>query len=197
MIRAKLPLIVIASLFTGCDTWRPPAATPEALNRGLVIMYPGAFNTTSEMAGVYAGLRDAGVDQAIEVVPWGLPMANFFMPTEFLGTQLPWAQSEASRIAQYSDEHSDSPVTLLGFSGGAMMCILVAETMPENTSVDWVILMGAGVSPDYDLNPMLERSVRGAVAYWSPLDTISSQITGKRPVKHVFISAIEFGTMLP
>jgi pimeloyl-ACP methyl ester carboxylesterase len=177
MNRAWFLLSIAVILFAGCDLWRPPPPTPEQLNQGLVVMYPGVVNTTTEMASVYAGLRDAGNEQAIEVVPWEMPFANFLMPTEFLASQRPWAKDEASRIAQYSAEHPGSPVTLLGFSGGAMMCILVAEEMPENTSVDWIIMMAPGVSPSYDLNPMLERTNRGAVVYWSAIDSFCSQIT--------------------
>jgi len=127
MDRVPYWLSVAAILISGCGLWSPPAATPEELSKGLVVMYPGALNTTIEMAGVYTGLREAGIDHAIEVVPWQTPMANFLMPTEFLGIQRPWARVEAARIAQYSTEQPGSPVTLLGYSGGAMMCILVAD----------------------------------------------------------------------
>jgi pimeloyl-ACP methyl ester carboxylesterase len=164
-------------LVSGCELWRPPPATPEEMDKGLVVMYPGVLNTTTEMVGIYSGLRDAGVDYAIEVVPWEMPLANFLMPTTFLASQRPWAKDEASRIAQYSAEHPGSPVTLLGYSGGAMMCIQVAEEMPENTSVDWIIMMAPGVSTTYDLDPMLEHTARGAVVYWSAGDAFTNQIT--------------------
>lgn len=140
-------------------------------------MYPGVLNTTTEMAGTYEGLRDAGVDLAVEVVPWGIPLANFLMPADFSAYERPWAKTEASRIAQYSREHPGSPVTLLGYSGGAMICILVAEEMPDNSSVDWIIMMAPGVSPTYDLNPMLQHASLGAIVYWSSVDLLSSQIT--------------------
>lgn len=164
-------------LHSACQGWTPPAATPEELDKGLVVMYPGVVNTTTELATVYVGLRDAKIDCAIEVVPWAIPMINFFMPTDFLRLQRPWAIVEANRIARYFDAHPGSPVTLLGYSGGAMMCILVAEELPENASVDWIIMMAPGVSTTYDLKPMLERTVRGAIVFWSASDTLTSQIT--------------------
>lgn len=173
----RIMLLAVVILTTGCELWRPPETTPDALNKGLVVMYPGALNSTTEMAGVYDGLREAGIDSAIEVVPWAEPGANFLMPTTFAESQRPWAKTEASRIAQYSADHPGRPVTLLGFSGGAMMCILVAEELPDNVSVDWIIMLGPGVSPSYDLDPMLSRTSRGAVVYWSPVDFLSSQIT--------------------
>ncbi|MBI5764717.1 MAG: hypothetical protein HZA51_14470 [Planctomycetes bacterium] len=177
MKQIRIMLLAVVILTTGCELWRPPATTPDELSKGLVVMYPGALNSTTEMAGVYDGLREAGVDHAIEVVPWEGPGANFLMPTTFLASQRPWAKAEANRIIQYSADHPGSPVTLLGFSGGAMMCILVAEEMPEDKSVDWIIMLGPGVSPAYDLDPMLSRTSRGAVVYWSPIDLLSSQIT--------------------
>lgn len=173
MKRLSYLVSIFVSLIIGCEGWRPAAATPEELEKGLVVMYPGVLNTTTEMVNIHAGLRDAGITHAIEIVLWELPMANFLMPTEFLAFQRPWAKVEANRIAAYSIQHPGSPVTLLGYSGGAMMCILVAEELPEKVSVDWIIMMAPGVSTDYDLDPMLARTRRGAVVYWSAIDSIS------------------------
>ncbi|RIK65218.1 MAG: hypothetical protein DCC65_12895 [Planctomycetota bacterium] len=160
--------IFLLAIGAGCDVWAPPAPTPAEYDRGLVVMYPGSTNTRSEMTGFHTGLRDAGIDQAIEVVPWALPFVRYVLPGTFLTDQRPWARAEAMRISAYRGTHPGVAVTLLGFSGGAMMAIMVAEELPEGIGVDSVILLSAGVSSGYDLTAMLEKSTGGAFVYFSP-----------------------------
>lgn len=141
-------------------------------------MYPGSTNTHTEMQGFYIGLRDAHVDQAIEVVPWSLPMAHFFNPDGFVDSNRPWARAEAARIAAYQDAHPGAPVTLLGFSGGSMAAIMVSEELAPERSVTCVIMLTPAVSRHYDLTAMLERVSSGAIVYWSPRDQVANAIVG-------------------
>ena len=161
-------LAIIGGLTTGCDVWHPPPPTPEELDRGLVVMYPGTTNTCTEMIGFYTGLRDANVDQAIEVVPWGLANEPTWAHEEFWSKFPTWAENEAARLAAYKSAHPGAPVTLLGWSAGAMTAIQVTEHVPDGVEVDSVILLSPGVSPDYDLTRMLEKVSGRAVVYWSP-----------------------------
>jgi pimeloyl-ACP methyl ester carboxylesterase len=130
-------------------------------------MYPGDFNTTSEMVGFYTGIRDAGLQQAVEVVQWSLPAEPSWGNEEFWQKFPGWAEQEAGRIAEYEAAYPGAPVTLLGFSGGCMAAILVAEKMPQGSAVDAVIMLSPGVSPDYDLTKMLANVRQRAVVYWS------------------------------
>ncbi len=161
-------LLSVLLLPTGCEVWIPPALTAEELDRGLVVMYPGDFNSTSEMIGLYTGLREGGVDQAIEISKWSPPMESCYAREEFWEKFPAWAAEEAERLAAYQQAHPGAPVTLLGFSGGGMAAIVVAEHMPEGTAVDRVLLLSVGVSPDYDLLPMLENVRDRVIVYWSP-----------------------------
>lgn len=165
-------LLFFAGLAVGCDVWIPPTPSAAELDRGLIVLYPGAMNTRTEMIGFYYGLRAAGIDQAIEVRPWALPLLNFVIPTQFLEFQRPWAVEEAARIAAYRAQHPNGRVTLLGFSGGAMICALVAEEMPPGSMIDQIIMMSPGISTRYDLGPMLANTSDGAIVYWSPRDTV-------------------------
>ncbi len=169
-----LPLVACAN--PGCDTWIPPAPTAEELARGLVVLYPGSTNTRTEMQGFYIGLRDAHVNQAIEVVPWSLPLEHFFNPSGFVEQNRPWAAAEAARIVAYQDAHPGAPVTLLGFSGGSMTAIMVTESMPAGRGVDCVIMLTPAVSRHYDLAHMLDRVTGGAIVYWSPRDQIADAL---------------------
>lgn len=157
----------------GCDVWQPPVPSADEYDRGLVVMYPGTTNTRTEMIGFYSALRASGLDMAIEVVPWSFPLLRLAYPDTFFDDQRSWAMEEALRILEFRTRHPSAPVTLFGFSGGAMMAIMVAEELPEAVAVDRVILLSAGVSSRYDLTNMLEKSTGGAFAYWSSRDTFS------------------------
>ena len=131
-------------------------------------MYPGDFNSSSEMIGFYTGLRDAGVDQAIEISRWAQPVEASWAREQFWEKFPAWAEGEAARLAEYQAAHPGSPLTLLSYSGGAMAAIMAAERMPAGTAVDRVVLLSPGVSPDYDLTRMLANVRDQAIVYWSP-----------------------------
>jgi pimeloyl-ACP methyl ester carboxylesterase len=166
-----IALVGVSQTLTACGFWQAPMPTPEELDAGLVVVYPGASNTQFEALGCYQGLRSAGCDQAIEIVPWSRPLEQWLAPDGFFDAVRGWAKIEAERLAAYRAEHPAAPVTLIGGSSGAMIAILVTEQMSAGTAIDRVLLMSPGVSRYYDLGPMLANTVDGAVAYWSPADS--------------------------
>ncbi len=175
--RVRLWLAIATAAMTqalpGCGLWQAPVPTAEELDAGLVVLYPGASNSHSEAMGCYQGLRTAGCDQAIEIVPWSRPLEQWWAPVGFFDTVRGWAKTEAERLAAYRAEHPAVPVTLIGGSSGAMIAILVTEQMPAGTAIDRVLLMSPGVSRYYDLDPMLKNTVEWAVVYWSPVDSFA------------------------
>ena len=173
-LRVILPAVFL--MITACDIWRPPPSTPEQFESGLVVMYPGAANVYTEMAAWHDGLREYGVQHAIEVMPWGQPW-DALTNLESLDRNRGWSEREAKRIAAYTDEHPDRPVTLIGYSSGAMIAIMVVESLPEQKHVDRVILMSATVSRDYDLTAMLENTRLSVIHYYSPADIFSEFVS--------------------
>ena len=167
---SAIAAVVVLPTLAGCNPWQAPEPTAGELDAGLVVLYPGAYNSQWEMSGFYEGLRAAGRGQAIHVAQWAGHLEQWLALAGFFEMVRDWAKAEAARIAGYKAEHPGAPVTLISYSGGAMMAILVTEQMPEGTEIDRVILMSPGVSRHYDLGAMLARTVDGAVAYWSPVD---------------------------
>lgn len=155
-------------ILAGCEVWAPPVPTDAERSRGLIVMYPGNDGGSTEMIGFYTGLREAGIDQAIESTRWTLPLESTVSRDIFWLRFPAWAKQEAERLALYQLTHPSTPVTLLGFSSGGMAAIQVAEQMPWGTAVDRVLLLSPGVSPDYDLRPMLEKVRDRVIVYWSP-----------------------------
>lgn len=153
--------------------WEMPATTPEELERGLVVFYPGSYNSEWEMRSFHKGLRAAGVDHAIELVHWSSPLEAFFVPQGFLDRTGAHARAEAQRIAEYRAAHPAAPVTLLGFSAGSAMAVMVAEELPEGSTVDSLILVGPGLSRYYELGPALENTSQHIAVYWSATDDLA------------------------
>ena len=166
-------LLIALCAVVGCDVWKPPEPTTGETDRGLVVMYPGAMNTHTEMLGFYLAARLAGVDRAIEIVPWAPSMSFFLNPSEFSEWLKPWATIEADRIAAYQDAHPGAPVALLGYSAGTMVATIVTEQMSPGHEVENVVLMSPGMKADYDLTLMLSKTRDGAVVYWSPRDQVT------------------------
>jgi hypothetical protein len=160
-------------LLTGCDFWRPPTPTADDYEQGLIVMYPGAYNSHAEMVGFYDGMRAAGLQHAIEVVTWSRPLESFLYPDGFCDKLHTWAQIEAVRLAEHRAEYPDAPITLLGFSNGGMPAVLVAELMPVDDVIDSVILLSPGVWRGYDLAPMLEHVTQHVMVYWSDIDQLA------------------------
>ncbi len=141
-------------------------------------MYPGAFNSQWEMQSFYEGLLAAGRPEAIQIMPWGDHLEQWAAPDGFYDKLQAWSEQEAQRIAAYRADHPGAPVTLLGYSSGALTAILVTERLPADVTVERVILMSAGVAHDYDLQAMLERVTQHVIVYWSPVDALAVELVG-------------------
>lgn len=169
-------IVIIAG--AGCDAWQPPVPTAQELDGGLVVMYPGSFNTTIEMIGFYNGLREGGVSQAIVVHHWGGFMEHMLFPIGTTERNLATAQREAEFLTNYKHEHPNGFITLLSYSGGATVCALIPQAMPPDVSVDRVVMLSPAIAADTDLSPMLARLTDKAVVYWSPKDEFTPAVGG-------------------
>jgi len=156
---------------TGCgEVWTDPLSSASQYDKGLIVMYPGALGSDSEMLGFFATFRLAGIDHAIEVPQWTPPVAYGVDPAATFAANQQSAIVEAERIAGYIRSHPSAPVTLFGFSAGSMYAMMVAAALPADAPVDRIILISSSVSRKYDVGPALDRSTGGALAYWSPLE---------------------------
>lgn len=144
---------------------------PERYERGLVIVLPGIEGVSGLNLRLCDALDQGGVDYAIELRSW----AGIFGP---LGNQRDEVRNRriaaniSERIVEYQDEHPDKPVIVIGHSGGTAIAVWTAEAMPEDRSVDGVILLSSSLSAKYDLLPALEKSGRGIAHFYSRDDGV-------------------------
>jgi len=163
----RTSLVLAASLCAGC--WRPPAATIEQSQRGLVWMLPGIQGGAWQLAGPYRALRKAGVHAEIRVYDWERPFNSLANLTEYQRNRTR-AADIAAAIAQYHTQHPGAPVDLVGYSGGGGLVVMVAEALPPDVRLRHLVLVHAAISPDYDLTAALRRVDGKLINFYSPLD---------------------------
>ena len=160
------------ALWGGAGCFQPPPVTPDQHRRGTVMMLPGVEGNAWQLEHVYSGLRRAGIDQAIEIVPWGTPPLSSLRNLSDLPRNLERAQVIATKIKTLRTDYADAPLTLIGYSGGGGLAVLTLAALDESVTVDKTILVAAAISNRYDVRPLLARSKRGIVNLHSKRDGI-------------------------
>ncbi len=159
--------IILAGIF-GCH--QPEPLRREQLEHGCVFLLPGVEGGAWQFQQTTQGLYDAGLNQAIDIIEWGVrPFGSMINLMDIKGN-LRRAGTVAERIVQYQRDYPGRPTTLLGFSGGGGMAVLTAEALPEDVHIDRLILVSAALSPQYDLNKAAARSREKVVNFYSDRD---------------------------
>ena len=172
---AELLLAAAATLpIAACARFEP--VTAAQLERGCVIMLPGVENGPSSMVGIAQGLRDGGIDHALQQELWGDRPFGALKNVSALERNRKLAADLAARIADYCRTHPHQAITIIGNSGGGGMAIFVCEALPKDVQVDRVILLAAAISPEYDLTPTLAHCRRGLVNFYSEGDWFDAGI---------------------
>ena len=159
--------------------------TPERLDKGLVVVLTGIHGRMWLSESICDGLAAGGVDQAVEICDWCY--AGHWLPFYNLGAierNHRVAGEIAARVVAYQKEHPGKPVTLVGYSGGGPMAVWIAEAMPPGARLEGMVLLSTPLVPEYDLRPALTASRKGAVAFYSPKDTL-----------YLALGTLLFGTM--
>jgi len=163
-----LSALLAALLQTGCADPEPmQGASP---GNGLVVILPGVEGNKWQLTGSVMGLRDAGLDREIDIIPWGSPPLHSIPNLTNYPENQKRAQRIAARIADYHREYPDQPVTLIGYSGGGGLAVMATEALPKDIVLDRLILVGAAVAPDHDLSGVLPRCAHGVINFYSAAD---------------------------
>lgn len=143
----------------------------ERLNQGLVLILTGIEGRSFLNVSLLAGLIDAGVRSAVEIVDWTTGNKLLFL-LNLRGRQRNQRMAEtlAQRVVAYQDEHPGQPVWLVGHSGGAGMALLTASALPPGRMVTGIIMLAAAVSPGIDLTPALDHVQTRIWNYYSGFD---------------------------
>lgn len=170
LVRPMLACVAVSAL-AGC--LRPEPPTAEQYRHGLVYVFPGVEGAPESMTPPCRGIRHAGYRGALKVYDWNRPVVlGTFANLMDLRRNLEEARRVAEEITRYRRAHPNAPIDLVGYSGGGGLAVLVAEALPADIRLRYVILCQAAISPRYDLTAVLSRVDRKLINYYSPIDVV-------------------------
>lgn len=150
-----------------------PAELRDAsrLEQGLTLILPGLNGESTLHESLAKGLADAGVDCAIDIYDWttGHILLFWWYLCDWQ-RNLAQAGKIAGKIVDYQQQYPGRPVHLVGYSAGGPMALLALAALPPGHTVDRVILLGAAVSPEFNLAPALQAATGGIWNFQSPID---------------------------
>jgi pimeloyl-ACP methyl ester carboxylesterase len=147
------------------DCGPAPAVTPSPLEGRLLIL-PGVGNTRFHLAG-FVGAAEAKLPRFdVEVRPWGVPFMTIHNLRNHAHNEAT-AAAIAAEIAQWRRAHPDAPFYLVGYSGGGGMATLVTAALPDDVSIDRLVLVAPAISPDYPVGTRVMPHVREYVVNYA------------------------------
>ena len=173
--------MVIAPWAAGCRS--TTVMTADELKNGLVLVLPGIEGKSRYNANIARGLKEGGVESAVEIYDWGTGSAfGFMVHLTNLQRNRRQAKGIAHRILEYQSTFPGRPVHLVGHSGGGGMAILAMEYLPPESKVTSAILLAGAVSRQHDLRRALARTEEGIWNFYSSKDigflTIGTSVFG-------------------
>lgn len=166
----RLCYLLLTAVLLCCACYQPEPIRRDQLERGYILMLPGVECHAADHAGLARGLREAGVDRAIEINEWGIRPFGTFLNLCNYALNRERAARLAGKLAEYRASYPEAPITIIGYSGGGAMALFIAEALPEEVRLDRILLLGAAISPTYNLTNALARCDRGIVNFYSEED---------------------------
>lgn len=152
---------LLLALIGGCATTLPDR--DQRMQRAYVYYLDGAGGgekLSNYSSGVRQGLLAAGYDGAAEMFTWETGLGIVADQTASLEYKRKKAGELAQRIADFSQQHPQTPLYVIGLSAGTLIAVYTLEALPDDVQVENVILLSGSFSADYDVTKALRR-VRG------------------------------------
>lgn len=144
-----------------------------ALPRGLTFVLPGIEAESIFTYGICDGLLEGGVDGAVRVFNWGLPLPGGYLANLCrIDRNRRRAADLAAAIVAYQDAFPGRPVNLVAQSGGCGVAVFAAEVLPQGYKIESIVLLNGALSPTYNLGPALRNTQRGILNVYSEKDNV-------------------------
>jgi pimeloyl-ACP methyl ester carboxylesterase len=157
----------------GLGIVQPRTLDPALLHHGLTLVLPGIESESVFTYGMCDGLHAGGLPGAIRVFNWGLPFPGGYLANlARIDRNRRRAGDVAREICTYQDAFPGRPVYLVAQSGGAGVAVFAAEALPEGRLIDALVLLGAALSPTYNLARALAKTRKGLLNSYSTRDTL-------------------------
>ena len=156
----------------GLGIVQPRTLDPALLHHGLTLVLPGIESESIFTYGMCDGLYAGGLPGAIRVFNWGLPFPGGYLANlSRIDRNRRRAADIAQEICHYQDAYPGRPVHLVAQSGGAGLAVFAAEVLPEGRLIDSLVLLGAALSPTYNLARALAKTRKGLLNSYSTRDS--------------------------
>ncbi len=148
-----------------------PEPPPDDGRAGLILVADGVGGLDLCGTGLIHAAAQEGLPHRVKIVRWGHGFGRWHRDLTDVENHRAQAAAMVSQVEAFRAERPDSPVFLVGKSGGTGVVVRVLEDLPED-SVEAVVLLSSALSPAYDLSRALRAVRREMVVFWSPLDVI-------------------------
>jgi len=155
LLKTLLAAACAAMLIAGCKSGN--YATEERADKGLVVILPGIEGPSIYNESIRKGLYEGGVPFELEIYDWHPHEAGLWYLFNEPAARRRAAEA-AAHVADYMQAHPGEPVFIVGHSAGAGIAVFAAEVLGPSRRIDGIVLMGASLSPTYDLTKALEVS---------------------------------------
>ena len=166
------------TLLPGCKTAvvglpEPMPNRDDRMKHGYLYYLDGAGGGTAKenwAGGVREGLLAANYRGAGEMYSWETGRGLLKDQTASVEYKRTKARGMAGEMEKYASNYPDAPMHILSFSAGAPEAVYALEALPESVKVDYVVMLGASISEDYDLTEALKRVKKKMYLYTSTED---------------------------
>jgi hypothetical protein len=155
----------------GLSIVQPRPFDPALLEHGLTLVLPGIEYESVFTHAMCDGLQTGGLPGAIRVFNWGLPFPSGYLANlSRIDRNRRRAGDIAREICAYQDAFPGRPVHLVAQSGGAGIAVFAVEALPAGRQIDALVLLGAALSPTYNLSGALAKVRKGVLNSYSTRD---------------------------
>jgi hypothetical protein len=166
-------LLPLAIIITGCSAPGPFQYSGEPNH---VIVLPGILGHTPDLERIRRLTDECLVGTSAQVWNWTRVKPHVIPNPVGHIVQHERNRYRADLLARYITEfrreHPDVRLSIVALSGGAAIAVFTLEALPEEITIDRLVLLSGAVSPEYDLTETLSRVEGDVVNYHSPRDRL-------------------------
>jgi hypothetical protein len=167
--------LIAACLTVACTVATAGAQEPahrRSAGRGGVIYLVGGIGGMDSMGNcARVVLPAAGVHHELRDFNWTHGWGSFLRDLQDTRHLVRKAEELAAQIKEQHAREPWRPIYVVAKSGGTGLALLAAEQLSAGT-LERMILVAAGVAPDYDLRPALRATRREVVSFYSKNDQV-------------------------
>jgi len=165
---ALLTTALLVTFLGGCDL-RKMSFNSEQRQNGLVVVFPGIDGRQIHNEELCRGFVASGVNADVVLVDWTSPLGAIYNQTA-VDHNRKQAADAAKMISNYLQANPNSPVYMVGHSGGTAIAVWATELLPRGQKIEGIVLLASSLSPKYDMSRALANTRKGIVNFHSRKD---------------------------